>query len=560
MSKKMSRREMLRALGLAGAGGLLAACQPKTVIVKETVEVEKVVTEVVKETVKETVVVEGTPKVVEKEVTRVVEKVVTAAPQPLPPLEGTITIATWGDAPQRCEIEGEELGLSPCSWYYRVRDEWMQDHPNVKVEWTSVPGEDRNEVYRTQLIAGTMTDLVAAYPDQVVFENNLDLLHDFAAELQESNPYGTFSTWEEEFPVGSWVFQRGWMPEPLRCFLGNTSTGDFGQTLFFYNVDMFEAAGIEGVPETWSELMEACQKLKAAGFEPYFSSEMTRSWDLRWIPEMTMDPVIANILETWSEKTGAVEKGLPLSRALNDEIGTWAVVKGLIRADDPRFLETHRLEKEFSKYWIEDWKAPEEIDYFLAGRVAMQQQGYWAMGTYRDSAERDFEFGTFYLPEIDSAASQYATGAPRRRTGTTGGGQVSTSYCVPNTTIENGNYPIVKDLVQFFTTRSFNDAWCSDQYPPCLAPGQKIEDVVSDPVELAQLWGMYHPQMSDAMQQREFGAIAAGDTEMRLFVQYLNDEITLEELGAQLQAEWEREAEKAITDNPQWNADAWPEP
>ena len=49
----------------------------ETVIVEKEVEVEKVVTEIVKETVKETVVVAGTPKVVEKEVTKVVQVEVT---------------------------------------------------------------------------------------------------------------------------------------------------------------------------------------------------------------------------------------------------------------------------------------------------------------------------------------------------------------------------------------------------------------------------------------------------------------------------------------------------
>ena len=52
MAKKLTRRDFLRAAGLGAAGGILAACQPKTVIVKETVEVEKKVTEIVKEVVK----------------------------------------------------------------------------------------------------------------------------------------------------------------------------------------------------------------------------------------------------------------------------------------------------------------------------------------------------------------------------------------------------------------------------------------------------------------------------------------------------------------------------
>jgi len=56
--RNISRREFLRIASLGAAGAVVAACQPETVVVKETVEVEKEVTKVVKETVE-----------VEKEVT-----------------------------------------------------------------------------------------------------------------------------------------------------------------------------------------------------------------------------------------------------------------------------------------------------------------------------------------------------------------------------------------------------------------------------------------------------------------------------------------------------------
>ncbi|MFN2134031.1 MAG: twin-arginine translocation signal domain-containing protein, partial [Anaerolineae bacterium] len=67
MSNLFSRREFLRTAALGAAGVAVVACQPQTVVVKETVEVEKQVEKVVKETV----VVE---KEVEKEVTKIVEK------------------------------------------------------------------------------------------------------------------------------------------------------------------------------------------------------------------------------------------------------------------------------------------------------------------------------------------------------------------------------------------------------------------------------------------------------------------------------------------------------
>ena len=76
MSAILSRRELLRRVGLGAAGLVLAACQPKVVevekIVKETVEVEKEVEKVVKETV-----------VVEKEV------------QAAQPTRGPIELMAW---------------------------------------------------------------------------------------------------------------------------------------------------------------------------------------------------------------------------------------------------------------------------------------------------------------------------------------------------------------------------------------------------------------------------------------------------------------------------------
>jgi len=74
---KLARRDFMRLSAMAAAGAAVVACQPQTVIVKETVEVEKQVTKIVKETVEVEKEVERIVKetvVVEKEVTKVVEK------------------------------------------------------------------------------------------------------------------------------------------------------------------------------------------------------------------------------------------------------------------------------------------------------------------------------------------------------------------------------------------------------------------------------------------------------------------------------------------------------
>lgn len=37
---------------------------------------------------------------------------------------------------------------------------------------------------------------------------------------------------------------------------------------FFYNTEIFEAAGVTKAPATWAELLDACEKIKAAGYTP----------------------------------------------------------------------------------------------------------------------------------------------------------------------------------------------------------------------------------------------------------------------------------------------------
>jgi peptide/nickel transport system substrate-binding protein len=84
--------------------GLVGCTTPEPEVVEVTREVEKVVTQIVKETIKETVVVEGTPEVVEREVTRIVESVVTATPEPPEPEEEVTLIVAVPDDIQTLDV------------------------------------------------------------------------------------------------------------------------------------------------------------------------------------------------------------------------------------------------------------------------------------------------------------------------------------------------------------------------------------------------------------------------------------------------------------------------
>jgi len=129
MNKDMwTRRAFLRAAALSAAGAAAIACQPQTVIVKETVEVEKEVEKVIKETVVvEKEVEKEVTKVVEKEVTKIIEKEVqvTVVPEEIREAPSLYTLSAQGKLPpvsERIPLEPrvvqvvEEIGEYGGTW------------------------------------------------------------------------------------------------------------------------------------------------------------------------------------------------------------------------------------------------------------------------------------------------------------------------------------------------------------------------------------------------------------------------------------------------------------
>ncbi len=126
MKGKLVRRDFLRLSALAAAGTVAVACQPQTVVVKETVVVQGTPVEVTK-VVKETVEVKTeVTKVVEKEVTKVVKETVavqdvSARQSPvlqdlikagkLPPLEERLPIEPQVITQQWNEMPSDEIKL-----------------------------------------------------------------------------------------------------------------------------------------------------------------------------------------------------------------------------------------------------------------------------------------------------------------------------------------------------------------------------------------------------------------------------------------------------------------
>lgn len=193
--------------------------------------------------------------------------------------------------------------------------------------------------------AGVLTDLSGADMLDSINESYMNMLYQFNKD-QEEKPYG--------IPYAT------------------NSSG------IIYNQDIFEANNIT-VPETYSELMDACETLKAAGITP-FEFTYKDAW---------------TILPVWNSVAPIIQP----ENFYNDR-----------RAGSATFADTHAevMEKyiELVDYAQTDYMGTSYDDgnkKFAAGEAAMMINGSWAI-TEIKKANPDINVDQFKFPATDDAS------------------------------------------------------------------------------------------------------------------------------------------------------------
>lgn len=150
---------------------------------------------------------------------------------------------------------------------------------------------------------------------------------------------------------------------------------------FFYNVDLFEKAGITETPKTWDEFLAVCKKLKDAGITP-----------------MTMDDAYA---------TSVI--GYHLGRYVGEE-GVVDIVKNG-KWDDPAVAKMAADIEDLAKkgYFSENvgsnvWPNGQNVE-LAGGTVAMYLNGSWLPNEVKDTAGPDFKWGCFAYPSVNGGTT-----------------------------------------------------------------------------------------------------------------------------------------------------------
>jgi multiple sugar transport system substrate-binding protein len=210
-AQKVSRREFLRLAALGSVGVAAAACVPATAqVVRETVEVEKVV-----------------------------EKVVTATPAAAPEEVAYIRFLT------------QETDPNEVAWYRKHIAIFEDQNPDIRIELQLTGPDQIIEQMVAALAAGVRTlDMLQPNPAMGFLLASQGLLLPIDDVVEEVGGDEFFY----DNSVMKWEDQRYGVP-----FGG-------GASMVWYRKDLFEADGIE-VPTTWEE-MEAAAKHFTKSFNP----------------------------------------------------------------------------------------------------------------------------------------------------------------------------------------------------------------------------------------------------------------------------------------------------
>jgi ABC-type glycerol-3-phosphate transport system substrate-binding protein len=357
---------------------LLTACAvPTPQIVKETVAVEKVITQVVEKPVE---------KVVEKQV----EVVVTATPAPKEPLK--FTIYWWGD--QMAEV------------HTQLAQEYAKTHPDFVVDFQKIEAPAYTLQFQTWFQSDSAPVLMTGGGMNADNAIKPGYLSPWDPYLELPNPYAGGQPWKDTLHM-EWLVRSRYEGDSKIYFMPTFAD----QAGVYYNKSIFDKLGLTP-PTTWDEWMAVNQKIKDAGYDA-----IEVGGNVVWMQGELMDAL-------WREHAAEMFKDpnytqVDLTNSLDDTRTQarpyWSYCsykEGIFKVDSPqtRFMAEKMLE--LGKYFPEGspelgpWgnaKLDPILLSFVNERLATWYGAGWMLPSLTKLAadlpeEKRFEVGYFTLP------------------------------------------------------------------------------------------------------------------------------------------------------------------
>jgi raffinose/stachyose/melibiose transport system substrate-binding protein len=253
--------------------------------------------------------------------------------------------------------------------------QYMADHPNVTIKITVLENEAFKSKLTTTMQGGKPPDMFQSWGGGTLAEQQqAGLIQDVSAQTAD---------WIDQLnPAATGLYQIDGKQYGVPFNLGMVGV--------WYRKSLFEKAGIDGPPQTWSEFLDDVGKLKQAGVTPLAVGEKDKWPGMFWWANLSLriagKDAMAQAGEDGSfDSPGFVKAGEELKRLI----------------DMKPFQDGH-----LAAPWD---GAGGEAAQLGNGRAAMDLMGQWAPATFaantKDKKVLD-DLGWFPFPTVDGGAGQ----------------------------------------------------------------------------------------------------------------------------------------------------------
>jgi len=340
---------------------------------------------------------------------------------------------TETEAPKRTGTINISLPNASASVWNAVANGYMEENPGVKVTVDNKPAEGYKEWLMAQLAAGKPeVDLVVN--NEVAALMSSGAFMDYYPYFDKENPY-TGNPWKDSLDLETMGINiDGVGPDDHLYNLNFESV----QIVWVYNKEIFEKVGFKEAPKTFNQLIEAFQKVKAAGYVPLaLGGDSTSMWSGQagWLVRIYADQFLRDYITITHSQDGdytylpEIDKSWSFdptdpyndanSKITKNEMRLWKAIKDKTGpfqiAGNVKWKAYADNLKELFKYVPDGFfglKEEQAYNLFLTGKAATMvgtPGSYWQLPKdFADGSEagdkgavKPFEYGFFNMPSME---------------------------------------------------------------------------------------------------------------------------------------------------------------